>query len=43
MEKTSIKTCYVTLERLESQDLENQQGQFCKVGENILRNKIETA
>ena len=32
MEKIYIKICYITLERLESQDLENQQRQFCKVG-----------
>ena len=29
------------LERLESQDLENQQGQFCKVGQDILQTRIK--
>ena len=38
--KTCIKTCYTSLERLRSQGLENQQSQFCKVGQNILQTRI---
>ena len=40
LEKIYIKTCYIPLERLESQDLEIQQGLFCKVGQNILQTRI---
>ena len=37
-----MKTYHMPLERLQSQDLKNQQGQFCKVGQNILHTRIET-
>ena len=40
LEKIYIKACYIPLGRLESQDLENQQGQFSKVGQNILQTRI---
>ena len=39
-ENICIKTCYIPLERLESQDFENQQDQFCKVVQNILQTRI---
>ena len=42
MGKIYIKICYIPFERLESQDLENQQRQFGKVGQNILQTRIET-
>ena len=35
-----MKAYYIPLERLEYQDLENQQGQFCKVRQNILQARI---
>ena len=38
--KNYIKTWYIPLKRLESQDLENQQDQFREVGQNILQTRI---
>lgn len=40
LEKIYMKSCNIPLERLESS--ENQQGQFCRVGQNILQMRIYT-
>ena len=37
LEEVYTNTCYIPLERVESQDLKNQQGQFCKVGKTFYR------
>ena len=37
LQKIYIETSYIPLEILESEDLENQNGQFCKAGQDILQ------